>query len=261
MKRKITLFLLLALLLTLLVIPVQAAELNYVTDAAELLTAQQWNVLETLCSDISDHYQCGVYIVTVEDFTEYGSGDVFEVTHGIYHGYSLGKGADRNGLILLLSMAERDFALFVYGDTAEHAFNTYGQQQLENRFLPSFTEDDWYGGFLAYAETCSEYLALAAAGEPVRENPTSLILLFVGISFFISLLVVNFLKLGMKNVRKQSQAFRYLSGKLNLTGQHDQYTHTTETRRKIESGSGSSGSGSSSAARSGGGGSGRSGKF
>ena len=253
-------FLLLALLVTVLVVPAQATELGYVTDAAELLSYEEWQELENLCSNVSDQFDCGVYVITVDDFTEYGTGDVFEVTYGIYHEYALGMGADRDGLVLLLSMDTREFALFVYGDAAENAFNTYGQQQLENEFLPYVSENDWHGGFYAYAKTCGEYLALAAAGEPVRENPTSLILLFVGISFFISLLVVNFLKLGMKNVRKQSQAFRYLSGKLNLTGQHDQYTHTTETRRKIESDSGSS-SGGSSTARSGGGGSGRSGKF
>ena len=146
MRRKISLFLLLALLLALLVIPAQATELNYVTDAAGLLTDQQWDTLETLCGSISDRYQCGVYIVTVEDFTEYGTGDVFEVTYGIYHDYQLGKGADRNGLILLLSMAERDFALFVYGDEAENAFNTYGQEQLEAQFLPSFRGAGGFSG-------------------------------------------------------------------------------------------------------------------
>ena len=261
MKRRITMFLLLALLVTVLVVPAQATELGYVTDAANLLSYEEWDYLETLCGNISDQYNCGVYVVTVDDFTEYGTGDVFEVTYGIYHGYALGKGAGRDGLVLLLSMDTREFALFVYGDEAENAFNSYGQLQLENEFLPYFSENDWSGGFLAYVETCGEYLALAAAGEPVRENPTSLILLFVCISFFISLLVVNFLKLGMKNVSKQSQAFRYLSGKLNLTGQHDQYTHTTERRRKIESDSDSNSGSGSSRARSGGGGSGRSGSF
>ena len=261
MKRRISMFLLLALLVAVLVAPAQATELGYVTDAADLLSYEEWQELETLCGSISDRFDCGVYIITVDDFTEYGTGDVFVVTYGIYHEYALGKGADRDGLVLLLSMDTREFALFVYGDEAEHAFNTYGQQQLENQFLPCFTENDWYGGFLAYANTCDEYLSLAAAGEPVRENPTSLILLFVCISFFISLLVVNFLKLGMKSVRKQSQAYRYLAGRLNLTDQHDQYTHTTEKRRKIESDSDSGSSSGSSRARSGGGGSGRSGSF
>lgn len=260
MKRKISVFLLLALLLAVLVLPAQAADLGYVTDAAELLTYDEWAELETLCEQVSKIYACGVYIITVEDFTEYGSGDVYTVTYGIYHDYALGMGADRNGLVILLSMAERDYAMFVYGDEAEYAFDTYGQEMLEGEFMPYFGENDWYGGFKAYVETCGKYLAMAKAGEPVRESPTSLILLFVVISFFISLLAVNFLKMGMKNVAKQSQAFRYLAGQVNLTGQHDQYTHTTTTKRKIESGSDSGGSGSSTS-RSGGGGSGRSGKF
>lgn len=257
MKRKISLFLLLALLLTLLVIPAQASELGYVTDAAELLSYEEWQELEALCGSISDQYDCGVYMVTVDDFTEYGSGDVFEVTYGIYHGYGLGTGPERNGLILLLSMEERDFALFVYGSLAENAFNAYGQEQLEGRFLPYFGENDWYGGFRAYADTCGEYLALAAAGEPVRESAGPMIAVAIGVSFLIALLVVSTLKMGMKNVRTQSQACTYQAGALNLTGRHDQYTHTTQTQRKIESGSGSG----SSHARVGGGGSGRSGKF
>lgn len=255
MKRRISVLLLLALLLTLLVIPARAAELGYVTDAAALLSYEEWRELEALCGSISDQYDCGVHIVTVDDFTEYGSGDVFEVTSGIYHGYGLGKGPDRNGLILLLSMEERDFALFVFGSRAEDAFNAYGQEQLEGQFLPYFGENDWYGGFRAYADTCGEYLALAAAGEPVRESAGPLIAVAIGVSFLIALLVVSILKMGMKNVRTQSQACAYQAGGLNLTRRHDQYTHTTQTRRKIESGSGAS------HARVGGGGSGRSGKF
>jgi len=257
MKRKINLFLLLALLLTLLVLPAQAAELGYVTDSAELLSYEEWEKLESLCGSITDRYNCGVYIVTMDDFTDYGSGDVFEVAYDIYHDYELGEGSDRDGVILLLSMEARDYALFVYGDWAEYAFNIHGQVELENQFLPYLADDDWYGGLKTYAETCGEYLALAEAGEPVRGNPTSLIALVVGISFFISLLVVNIMKLGMRNVSKQSHAYRYMAGQLKLTGRHDQYTHTTETRRKIETNS----STGSSHARTGGGGSGRSGKF
>ena len=37
-------------------------------------------------------------------------------------------GDDRDGIIILLSMAERDYAMFVYGTYAETAFNSYGQE-------------------------------------------------------------------------------------------------------------------------------------
>ena len=69
MKRKVSIFLLLAVLLTFLVLPAQATELSYVTDAANLLSYEEWDYLETLCGDISDQYNCGVYVVTVDDFT------------------------------------------------------------------------------------------------------------------------------------------------------------------------------------------------
>ena len=256
MKRKLSIFILLALLLTVLVLPAQATELGYVTDAAGLLTDAEWTKLETMCGSISEQYNCGVYIITVEDFADYGDGDVYEVTYGIYHGYELGMGAERNGLVLLLSMDTREFALFVYGDEAEYAFDEYGQEMLESEFLPYFGEDDWCGGFEAYVRTCGSYLAGAAAGEPVREGKGTTILLAVLASFAVSLIVVLILRAGMKNVEKQVFAGQYQSGELKLTREHDQFTHKTQTRTKIETDSDND-----SKARSGGGGSGRSGKF
>ena len=257
MKRNLSIFILLALLVTLLVLPVQAeAQLAYVTDAAGLLSDTQRQTLETLSSSLSEQYDCGVYIVTVDDFTEYGSGDVYEVTYGIYHEYELGMGADRDGLLLLLSMDTREFALFVYGDGAEYAFDAYGQEMLEGEFLPRFKDNDWYGGFEAYVKTCGSYLASAAAGEPVREGHGMTILICILGSFLVSLIVVTILKAGMKNVEKAQQADQYLSGELKLDQKHDQFIKTTRTRRKIETEDDND-----SKARSGGGGSGRSGSF
>lgn len=255
MKRTKSIVLLIVLLL--LTLPVQAASQQpYVTDGAGLLTDGELAELENLCADVSAAYDCGVYVVTVEDFRVLGTDDVFEATYELYHGLELGMGAERNGLILLLSMAERDYALFVYGDDAEYAFGIDAQIMLEEQFLPLLGDNDWYGGFRVYAETCRSYLAQAAAGNPVRGSVAGPIAVCVLVSFLIALIVVLILRAGMKNVKKQSEASQYLSGQLKLTRKFDQFTHKTETRRKIETSSGGS-----STARSGGGGSGRSGKF
>jgi len=253
MKRYLTMLLLIVLLTVLLMIPAQAAELGYVTDEAELLTTAELANLEKLCESAAERYQCGVYIVTVDDYRDYGSGDVFEVTYGIYHDYELGVGPERDGVILLLSMNARDFALFVYGDHAEYAFDDYGQQMLEEQFLPHFGENDWDSGFRAYVQTAGEYLGLAAAGEPVRESNAFLFVIAIAVSFLISLVVCSILKSGMKSVQAKNEASVYVSNALNLTQQVDAFTHTTTVRTKIEK--------SSSGSRSGGGGSGRSGKF
>lgn len=256
MKRNMTCVLLLLVLLSALLLPAYGAQLSHVTDTAGLLTEQQCQELESYCAEITARYGCGVYIATVDDHRDYGSDDVFTVTYELYHDNQLGVGSERDGLILLLSMAQRDYALFVYGDGAEYAFDTYGQICLEEAFLPELGENDWYGGFTAYAQTCEEYLALAAEGNPVRENPTFAIVMLTGVSFAVALVVVLILRSGMKNVHRQTAAAAYVSGALKLTGKFDRFTHKTTTRTKIESSS----SGSSSA-RSGGGGSGRSGKF
>lgn len=256
MKRKITVFVLLALLLTLLVLPVHAEEgLYYVTDEADLLTDEEDLELEALLQNISEDYNIGVYLVTVTDYTDWGDGSVYEVTYGLYHEYTMGKGEERNGIMLLLSLANRDFATFVYGADAEYAFSDYALQQLEQEFLPHFGENDWYEGFRAYAMTCGEYLAKAEAGEPVEEGDGMLYLVVIGVSFLIALIVVSILKAGMKNVRAGQEAKAYITRQLNLTQQSDQFTHTTKTRRKIEK------SDSDSRAETGGGGYGRSGKF
>ena len=64
----------------------------------------------------------------------------------------------------------------------------------------------------------------------------------------------------MKSVHQKAEADAYLTaGGLHLTKQYDRYTHTTETRTKIQKES--SGGGGSTYSESGGGGSGRSGKF
>ena len=79
-----------------------------------------------------------------------------------------------------------------------------------------------------------------------------------------ALLVCMILKGQMKSVRKGVDANVYTTagGGLKLTDSYDHYTHTTETRRKIESDSGGGGrSSGGTVSRSGGGGHGRSGKF
>lgn len=234
-------------------------KLDYITDTAGLLTEEQNLQLEELAADIAGKYDVGVYIVIVYDYRNIDTAGIYEATYGIYHTYTMGEGTDRSGIMLLLSMTDRNFGLFRYGERAEYAFTEYGIEQLEESFLPSFAENDWYGGFAGYIKACGLYLSQAAAGNPVRESPVGLIVLFSVISLVIAAIVVFLLRGKMKSVRKAAAANAYVAGTLHLTQNSDIFTHRTETRRKIERSSSSSGG--SSHAESGGGGAGRSGKF
>ena len=236
------------------------ADMNYIFDLSDQLSYEEWAELEARASDISQRHGCGVYAAFVDDFTEYGGGnDVYKTTYQLYHASELGMGADRDGIIILLSMDDRDYAMFVYGDHAEYAFDRYGQKELEDAFLGYFGDNDWYGGVSHYLDTCDEYLTRAEEGKPVRKNTLPMYLIVVAASCAIAGGICLMLKWQMKTVHKKAEANEYVAaGGLNLTKQYDRYTHTTETRRKIHDDSDSD-SGTSSC--SGGGGSGRSGKF
>lgn len=172
--------------------------------------------------------------------------------------YTMGVGPNRDGIMLLLSMADRDWAMFCYGSHCEYAFNSYGQEKLEKVFLDNFGEDDWYGGFEDYVKECRVYLEKAANGKPVRASLFFPMLVVIGLSLLAAIAIVAVIWQKMDNVSEKTTANAYVAAGLRLTEQTDRFTHKTTSSRKIER---SSSSGGSSRSESGGGGSGRSGKF
>lgn len=257
MKQKILALLTVLFLLAALCSTALAAEADatYVYDLSGILTVEERAELERRAGDISLRGGCGVYIVAVSDYTDYGYGSVYEVATQIFNHEDnhFGLGADRSGILLLLSTDGRDWAMFVHGESAQYAFNEYGQAALEDSFLPAFGENDWYGGFSGYLTACDEYLTLAASGKPVRESVVRRIVPAVGVSCVVSLVICLSLKGKMKTVRRRVEAQTYVaSGGLCLTESCDHYTHSTQTRQRVEK---------SSSGERGGGGSGRSGKF
>ena len=233
-------------------------DVKHILDTSNLLSHEEWEELESRAEDISNRQHCGIYFAMVDDYTEYRDGSVFEVTYQLYHNNQLGVGDGRDGVIVLLSMEERDYAMFVYGEYAEYAFDEYGQEKLEEKFLGFFEYDDWYGGISHYLDACDEFLTKADEGDPVRPSYWENILLVTGLSCLVSGAVCFWLLRSMKTVRAKDKADTYVSkGGLHLTQQLDQFSHTTVTRTKIQKES----SGGSTYSESGGGGSGRSGKF
>ena len=259
MKKRIRCLLLVLMFCLVLCVGAAAAEqtgaqLSYVTDAAGLLSENENMLLEKMAESISQKYGIGVYIVTVEDYRDFHSEGVYKATYTIYHECTMGEGPNRDGIMLLLSTDDRDWAMFCYGSRCEYAFNSYGQQKLEKVFLDNFGENDWYGGFEDYIKECSVYLEKAASGKPVRASLFFPILIVIGLSLLAAIVIGQ----KMENVSKKATANAYVSAELQLTEQTDHFTHKTTSSRKIER---SSSGGGSSHSESGGGGSGRSGKF
>ena len=168
-------------------------------------------LLEKEAESVSKKYGVGVYIVTVEDYRDFHSEGVYKATYTIYHEYIIGEGPNRDGIMLLLSMDDRDWAMFCYDSRCEYAFNSYGQQKLEKVFLDNFGENDWYGGFEDYVKECSVYLEKASAGKPVRASLFIPILIVIGLSMLAASAVVAVIWQKMDAISKKATANAYVS--------------------------------------------------
>ena len=112
--------------------------MNYVFDLRGMLSDGEREELEDRAEDIALRRSCGIYTLFVEDFTAYGYGDdPYTALYQIYHAEGLGVGEDRNGVIIMLSMKERDYAMFVYGEWAEYAFDDTARSSWRIGFCPT----------------------------------------------------------------------------------------------------------------------------
>ena len=103
----------------------------YVYDDADILSTDECAALNEAAAAVSEQYGCGVYVVTVDDMADYIDPDAVTETDETgmaafteYAWDALGLAAsyDSNGIMLALSMVERDFQMLAHGDTANAAF-------------------------------------------------------------------------------------------------------------------------------------------
>lgn len=243
MNRKWHILPLLILLLMLIALPAQASEYTYVDDSADLLTAQEELLLEKRAQEISVQYGCGIHIVTLWDYNAYGS-DVRGAAEKYFTNHNCGIGSDANGVLLMLSMAERDYALIAHGNIGNTAFTDYGKDVLSEAFLDDFAYDDWAKGFMDYLSTSEDFLLAAAEGEPVdvaQGSGTGLTLVMVLlVPALIAGVACGIMAGSMKTARSKTHADDYRRG-VQLAERSDRFITRTVVRQKIETSSSSSG--------------------
>ena len=248
MKKIISLLLVSLLLAALLVLPASAAADDYVVDLADILTDEEESKLATACRSIAQTYNCGVYIGTAADMREYGYSDIEEFAEAFFDDLELGLGDGADGILLVLSMAERDYDLDSHGRYGNYAFTSHGKETLEAVFLDDFRNNDWFSGFRDYVVRCSEMLELAGNGEPVDIPASTRLAASVGLSLILSLiiafLICMVLKGKNKSVRTAADADAYVAaGAVDIRIRDDQFIHQTVTRVKIEKNHSSGGGG------------------
>lgn len=226
------------------------ADTSYVTDQAGLLSQSDRNILNDRAARVSDAYACTVAILTVDSIGGAAAGtyaeDYFDQNGLGYHGTN-------DGIFLVVSMAERDYAVTAAG-IGELAVAGYRMDDLEDAFLGYLSDGDYYMAFDAFIAKCDYLLAhpadsvsydsgtRAAASSPART--VLVVVLALGLGFLFSLIPLGVMKSKNNNVAKNAAASNYMRpGSLQLYRQDDRYVRTDTTRVRIENNNGSRGMG------------------
>ena len=159
MKQRITIFF---LSLALLLFPLCAAnaqtipeerQMPRLVDDADLLDSTEEILLEEKLDEISERQQCDIAVVTVNGLsgkspTAYAD-DFYD-----YSGY--GYGVNNDGILLLVSMEDRDWAITTCGNAID-VFTDAGQEYIVAQFRPDLSGGRYYEAFDCFAEQCDRF--------------------------------------------------------------------------------------------------------
>ncbi len=248
------------LLLTALCLAVTASAertLPLVVDGADILTDNEESRLLSHLEAVSEELSCEIAVVTVPSL---GGKQVQDYADDYYDDNGYGYGSGDDGVLLLLAMGEREWAITTYG-TAMYALSDSALYYIEEQMLPDLRRGDYAEGFRTFAEGCARYIRhYLAPDEGDKDDPwisfvedpdfgedygygesfdlKGTLLVAVGIGVAVAFIVVSAMKSQLTSVRSRHEANAYITSEgLRLTGRSDVflYHNVTRIRRDTDS--------------------------
>jgi len=220
-----------------------AENLPRLVDEAELLSSSEEAEIESRLDEISERQKMDIVIVAVDGLGGKSprnfADDYFDSGYGF--------GDNKDGILLLISMEERDWYISTRGFGIT-AFTDAGLDYISEKIVPYMREGDFYSGFEVFAELCDEFIGQARNGKPYDEGnmpkePLGFIWIVVaiGVGLVVALIVTASMKSQLKNVRAKTEASDYIrKGSLNITNSRDLFLYRNVSRVRIQTSSGGS---------------------
>ena len=230
------------------------ADLYYrMNDGAQLLTEDEDNELEASLEELSVRQSFDVVIATIDSLDGEGYTSMEEYADDLYDYCQFGYGANRDGVLLLISKGDRKWHISTcgYGITA---FTDAGIQYLGQQMTPDMADGDYAAAFRTFIRWTDAYVTAAREGHPYDVNNMPhepLSILYLGLALVIglvtALIVTGVMKSQLKSVAPQPDASSYVrQGSMRLTNQRDHFLYRDVHRTERPKASDSSDSGGSS---------------
>lgn len=240
-----------------------ADEYYRLLDMASLLSDEDVDSLTARLDELSLRQKMDVVIATTNTLE---GKSVVAYADDLYDNCSFGYGANRDGLILVISMEDNDWYISTcgYGVTA---FTDAGIKYIGEQIVPYLSDKDFAGAFATYITLCDEFITQARTDKPydigsLPRKPMSpawiLVCLILGL--ILSCVTVGKMKAKLTTVRAQAAANSYMKNdSMNITDSREMflYKNVTRTKRSNESSGGGSSTHTSSSGTSHGGGGGK----
>lgn len=227
-----------------------AGDLPRLVDMADLLTDSEESELLGILDEISERQQVDIVVVTVDSM----EGETAMVYADDFYDYNnYGFGSEQDGILLLISMDERDWYISTsgYGITA---ITDAGREYMSELFVSDLSTGNYAVAFTNFAKLCDDYITQAKTGEPYDVGnlpdesfePVWGLITALGIAFIISLIVTGIMRMQLKSVYSQSAADNYVKqDSMQLTKKNDLFLYKHVDRRKRAENTSSSSSSSS----------------
>ena len=204
-----------------------SAKDDLLLDGAGLLTEAEAQKLSELLSDASEELGYDIVIVTVNSI---GNKNAIYYAEDLFIKYGYGAGEDKDGILFLLSMEYRDWAIYST-DMSNSTANMIGES-----IVPYLSEGDYYRGFSAFADEVSREV-VDMRTFPMVKN----IVIATVVGLVIALIVVSVMKGQLKTVENRNHAREYIrrdSFQLQRSRDLDLYSTITRVPRPRDNGGG-----------------------
>lgn len=162
----------------------------------------------------------------------------------LYEYYGYGFGDEKDGIMLFISMDDRDWAISTCGRAID-VFSEYDCDYIGDEIVPYLSDGDYAAAFERFAELCDRIITSGGVDDdydyddddnrdftiPSERLSPVWILVSIVAGILIAVLIVGIMRSKLKTVRFQAAASNYVKhGSMQITDRSDLFLYRTMSR-------------------------------